>query len=71
MKKVYIGNCITTQMRQNVVKEAKFLKLQNPHLIEHYLSFFEQNSCGYWYFIILMEYAEQGDLLHRMILSTR
>ena len=59
MKKVYMGSYISTQMRQNVVKEAKFLKqLHNPNIIEHYLSFFEQNDRGNWYFIILMEYAE-------------
>jgi serine/threonine protein kinase len=46
------------------MKEAKFLKnLSNPNLIQLYLSFFEQNERGTWYFMILMEYAKQGDLL--------
>ena len=46
------------------MKEAKFLKnLSNPNLIKLYFSFFEQNERGNWYFCILMEFAEQGDLL--------
>jgi len=59
MKKVYMGNYISTQQRANVMKEAKFLKnLSNPNLIQLYLSFFEQNDRGNWYFCILMEFAE-------------
>ena len=72
MKKVAMGSYISQQMRQNVMKEAKFLKkLRNPNLIKIYLSFFEQSKHGCWYFCILMEHAEQGDLLHRLIVPAK
>ena len=72
MKKVAMGSYISQQMRQSVMKEARFLKkLRNQNLIKMYLSFFEQSKHGHWYFCILMEHAEQGDLLHRLILPAK
>ena len=49
-------------------KEAQFLtKLNSPLFVHVYHSFFEQNEHGSWYFCILMEYAEKGDLLSHFI----
>ena len=49
-------------------KEALFLKeLPSTHFINLFHSFFEQNEHGNWYFYLVMEYAQQGDLLTNLI----
>ena len=54
------------------MKEVTFLKkLNSPLFIHVYHSFFEQNEHGSWYFCILMEYAQKGDLLRYFISNAR
>ena len=63
-----MGKQVTQQQKQSVRKEALFLKrLNSPLFVRVYHSFFEQNEHGSWYFCIMMEYGEKGDLLKHFI----
>ena len=67
-----MGKRVSNRQRQSVMKEAKFLKdLPSKYFIKLYHSFFEQNEHESWYFCILMEYAQNGDLMSHYIKKAR
>ena len=60
-KKIHIGN-MNAKEQKSVLLEAKLLKdLDHPHIVDYVDSFIEDG-----FFIIIMEYCEEGDLAHHI-----